>query len=245
MIEVIRANHLDFQYEETPILKDVSFVVRPGEFIHIIGPNGGGKTTLLKLIMGFYKPNKGRITVLGKTPEEASTQVAYVPQVFAFDRLFPISVFETVLSGRLSHVPWHGRYSKMDKEIALQAIKDVDLLEFKDRPMGTLSGGQLQRALIARALAGSPKILILDEPTSCIDFEAQLEIASILKRLKEKMTIIMVTHDLEHIGQESDRVLCVHGHLYEIKPDQVCQHFSMGLYQKPEEKTPAKKAVLS
>ncbi|MCH9634261.1 MAG: Manganese transport system ATP-binding protein MntB [Chlamydiae bacterium] len=234
MIEAIRINHVDFQYNDTPILKEISCVIRPGEFVHIIGPNGGGKTTLLKLIMGFIPPSSGSIAVLGKSPTQARTSIAYVPQVFPFDRLFPISVFEVVLSGRLSKLPWHGRYSDKDKKMALSAIEEVGLTNYKDQSMGSLSGGQLQRALIARALATKPKILILDEPTSCIDFAAQLEIDTILKRLKRRMTILMVTHDLDHIGKGSDRVLCIHGQLYPLKPEEVCQHFSMGLYQKPE-----------
>ncbi len=233
MIEVMRLNRVNFKYNDTPILKDVSCVIRPGELIHIIGPNGGGKTTLLKLLMGFIEPSSGSIRIMGKPPEKARRKMAYVPQIFPFDRLFPISVMEVVLSGRLSTLPWHGRYTKEDKEIATECLKEVGLLEFKDQAMGSLSGGQLQRALIARALATRPQILILDEPTSCIDFTAQLEIDAILKKLKRRMTILMVTHDLDHIGKDSDRVFCVHGKLYELKPEEVCQHFSMGLYQKP------------
>lgn len=233
MIEVIRFHNVDFKYGDTPVLKGVSFTVRPGEFIHIIGPNGGGKSTLMKLLMGFIQPDLGTVNVFSKSPEKVQTKMAYVPQIFPFDRLFPISVFEVVLSGRISTLAWHGRYSKRDKERALKALEEVNLLEFKDQGIGALSGGQLQRALIARALATEPQILILDEPTSCIDFSAQLEIDEILNKLKGKMTILMVTHDLEHIGKNSDRVFCVHGKLYQLKPEEVCQHFSMGLYQKP------------
>lgn len=238
MIEAIRVHNASFKYNESPILDQVSFVVRPGEFIHIMGPNGGGKSTLLKLLMGFIEPNTGSVKIFGKSPEKARTQIAYVPQIFPFDRLFPISVFEVVLSSRLSKLPWHGRYRQEDKNIAIEALKEVDLIDYKDQPIGSLSGGQLQRVLIARALATKPQILLLDEPTSCIDFSAQLEVESILNKLKNKITILMVTHDLEHIGKNADRVLCVHGKLYELKPQEVCQHFSMGLYQKPTE-TPA------
>jgi zinc transport system ATP-binding protein len=239
MIEVIKVLNTSFGYEDTLILDNISFTVRPGEFIHILGPNGGGKSTLLKLLMGFIEPDQGTVKLFGTSPEKARTKVAYVPQIFPFDRLFPISVFEVVLSARLSKLPWHGLYRKEDKEMALNALKEVNLIDQKDMPMGSLSGGQLQRALIARALAAHPEILLLDEPTSCIDFSSQLEVESILNKLKGKMTIVMVSHDLEHIGKNADRVLCVHGKLYELKPKDVCQHFSMGLYpHAPHSKSP-------
>lgn len=231
MFELIQFNNVNFSYDQTPILKNISFSIFPGEFIHIIGPNGGGKTTLLKLIMSFVEPSSGTIKINGKSPKKMLQKIAYVPQVFPFDKLFPISVFEVVLSGRLSNISWFGRYSQKDKEAALKALESVNMLSFKDQSMGKLSGGQVQRVLIARALANEPQILLLDEPTSCIDLSAQLEIDKILKSLKKKLTIIMVTHDLDHIGKESDRVFCLHGMFSELKPDEVCQHFSMGLYQ--------------
>ncbi len=231
MFELIEFNNVSFNYDQTPILKEVSLKILPHEFVHIIGPNGGGKTTLLKLLMGFIEPNTGSIRIQGKSPQKMREHIAYVPQVFAFDKLFPVSAFEVVLSGRLSKLSWHGRYSKHDKQCALEALKSVDLLAFKNHPIGELSGGQVQRVLIARALASNPHILLLDEPTSCIDCAAQIEIAQILKKLRTKMTIIMVTHDLDNIGKESDRVFCIHGELIELKPQQVCKHLALGLYQ--------------
>lgn len=239
MHELIQFNCVDFSYKETPILKNISFSIFPGEFIHIIGPNGGGKTTLLKLLMGFVNPNSGTIKIKGKTPKKMLHKIAYVPQLFAFDKLFPISVFEVVISGRLSKLSFLGQYSKSDKEAAIKALEQVGMLEFKDHPIGELSGGQIQRVLIARALAAEPQILLLDEPTSCIDLSAQLEIEKILKKLKRQLTIIMVTHDLDHIGKGSDRVFCIHGKFSELRPDEVCQHFSMGLYQQPHFKEEA------
>lgn len=227
---------VDFKYDETPILRQISFSIQPGEFVHIIGPNGGGKTTLLKLLMGFLKPSCGEIKIAGKSIQKNLGLVAYVPQVFPFDKLFPISVLEVVLSGRLSKKSFWGRYSQKDRDIALNCLKDVGMQDFKNHAIGELSGGQVQRVLIARALASDPEILLLDEPTSCIDHSTQLEIDQILKKLKGKLTILMVTHDLDHIGKESDRVFCIHGTLSELKPCEVCQHFSMGLYQKPLEK---------
>jgi len=189
--------------------------------------------------MDFIQPSDGKITINGKNPKKALHKIAYVPQVFPFDRLFPISVFEVVLSGRLSKLSSFGRYSKSDRQATTDALEKIDMLKFKDRPIGELSGGQVQRVLIARALASEPQILLLDEPTSCIDLSAQLEIDKILKKLKRTLTIIMVTHDLDHIGKESDRVFCIHGKLSELKPSEVCQHFAMGLYQASHSKEEA------
>lgn len=233
MFEVISFNRVNFCYDETPVLKNISFTVRPFELIHLIGPNGGGKTTLLKLLLGFLSPQSGSVKLFGKTPRKVSEKVAYVPQTFEHDRQFPISVYEVVLSGRAAHLPWHGFYKKIDKEKALSALEKVGLLHLKNRSIGDLSGGQLQRVLIARALATDPELLILDEPTSCVDIQGQIEIQSLLSELKRSMTILVVTHDLDHIGKETDRVFCVHGTLTQIRPDEVCKHFSMGLYQKP------------
>lgn len=239
MSGLISFKQVDFKYGATPILKQISFSIQPGEFIHIIGPNGGGKTTLLKLLMGFLKPSSGEIKIAGKSLQKNLGLIAYVPQVFSFDKLFPISVFEVVLSGRLSKRSVWGRYSKKDREKAMEALEKVDMQDYKDFPIGELSGGQVQRVLIARALSSDPEILLLDEPTSCIDHSTQLEIDQILKKLKGKLTLLMVTHDLDHIGKQSDRVFCIHGHLSELKPGEVCQHFSMGLYQKPLKKEEA------
>ncbi len=235
MDEIIHFDHVHFDYGQTPILKDLSLRVFPGEFIHIIGPNGGGKTTLLKLLMGFLKPSSGKLSINGKSPKEMQHQIAYVPQVFTFDKLFPISVLEVVLAGRLSKLPWHGRYSKEDRARAMAVLEQVGMQDFHSHPIGELSGGQVQRVLIARALASDPQILLLDEPTSCIDHSAQLAIDQILKSLKGKLTILMVTHDLDHMGKNSDRIFCIHGRLSELQASEVCQHFSMGLYPEKEE----------
>ncbi len=233
MNPIISVEHVSFAYEDEPVLSDVSFHVETGEFIGIIGPNGGGKTTLLKLIMGFLKPHSGRVKVFGEAPQAALSQLAYVPQGLRFDRQFPISVLELVLSGRLSRLPWYGIYSDADRAAALDALQKVGLLPFQEYAFGNLSGGQAQRALIARALASEPKLLILDEPTASVDAQAEADIYSILRDLRQQMTILMVTHDLRAAIDLVDRVLCVQGGVLSLLPQEVCEHFALGLYHAP------------
>lgn len=233
MQPAISIKNLCFSYQEMCVLKEISFDVLPGQFMGIIGPNGGGKTTLLKLILGFLKSNQGTINVFGKSPAAARLNMAYVPQLLRFDKQFPISVMELVLEGRLAHLPWYGRFSRRDKEIALNALERVGLADLQHRPLGSLSGGQAQRALIARALASEPKLLILDEPTASVDAQAELEIYGILKQLQGNMTILMVTHNLQAVIELVEQVICVQKTTQVLDPKQVCEHYAFGLYHPP------------
>lgn len=222
-----------FSYQDVLVLKDVSFAVNSGEFIGIIGPNGGGKTTLLKLLMGFLKPSKGILEIFGSSPAAARKQIAYVPQSLRFDRDFPLSVLELVLEGRLAHLPWYGKFSKEDKQAALEALERVGMEDFQNKSFGMLSGGQAQRVLIARALASQPHLLLLDEPTASVDPQAESDIYSILKGLQGKITIIMVTHNLRAAIELVERVICVQQHAVILNPKEVCEHFALGLYHDP------------
>jgi zinc transport system ATP-binding protein len=232
---VITLDHVSFAYEERPVLENVSIEIPERQLIGIIGPNGGGKTTLLKLIMGFLNPSRGSIKVFGKPPEEARQMVAYVPQNLRYDRYFPVSVMELVLMGRLSHLPWWGRFSKKDEAAALEALKTVGMADFSHHVVGNLSGGQFQRALIARALVSEPKLLILDEPTANVDSTAEKEIYSLLRKMEKEITILMVTHDLDVAVKLVDRILLVQNEVSMIRPAEVCNHFAMGLYHPPIE----------
>ena len=232
---VIEFDDVTFAYDENdpPVLKNASFTIDAGEFLGIIGPNGGGKTTLLKLILGFLKPLSGKITVFGQTPSAARHQMGYVPQTQRFDRQFPISVLELVLAGRLSHLPWYGYFSSKDKQAAREALAKVGLSEYEEASFGTLSGGQAQRALIARALVSEPKLLLLDEPTASVDVQAEADICNMLQKLKGQITMMMVTHDLKTILNDIQRVLYVQQKVYPLQPKEVCEHFAMGLYHSP------------
>jgi zinc transport system ATP-binding protein len=234
MTAAIDVLHVSFGYTKNePVLKNVSFRIDQGDFVAIIGPNGGGKTTLLKLLMGFLLPWKGHISLFGKKPTDYPNGIAYVPQALHSDRQFPISVIDLVLGGRLSKLPWWGSFSKGDREAAMQALEQVKLVDYYNRPFGTLSGGQAQRALIARALAQKPEILLLDEPMSYVDAEAEADIYDIFNQIQGKITCLMVTHDIRTVIQKVKRVLCMQGTATSLEPSQICEHFALGLYHFP------------
>lgn len=239
MKKAVSVKEVSFGYtKDEPVLTKVSFEIEEGEFVGLIGPNGGGKTTLLKLLMGFLEPWQGTISIFDKPATTYPNGIGYVPQVLHFDRYFPISVYDLVLEGRLSKLSWTGRYSKEDKEAALAALEEVNLGDFKDKSFGTLSGGQAQRVLIARALASDPKVLLLDEPMAAVDAKAEADIYEVLHKVRSQRTILMVTHDIQAVIQQVKRVLCVQGSVMSLAPSQVCEHFALGLYHFPLILTP-------
>jgi len=198
-----------FGYDGPAILENVSLTVDQGEFLGIVGPNGSGKTTLLKLMLGLLEPGQGRVRVLGRAPSEARQAIGYVPQFAGFRRDFPISVQETVLLGRLGLAPAVGGYSKADREAAEWAMSEVEVIEFRKRPLSALSGGELQRVLIARALASEPQLLLLDEPTANIDLRVEKDIFDLLKQLNTRTTVVVVSHDIGFISRYVTRVACL------------------------------------
>ncbi|MEZ5477407.1 MAG: ABC transporter ATP-binding protein [Thiolinea sp.] len=209
MSEVIRLDGVSFRYDLNPVLEQVSLTVQPGEFLGIVGPNAGGKSTLLKLILGLLKPQQGKIRVLDRKPRQARRLIGYVPQYPAFARDFPISVEQVVLMGRLGTAGIIGRYSAADRAAAQQALAEVEAGELAPRLIGALSGGQLQRVLLARALVSQPQLLILDEPTANIDMRLESDIFDQLKRLNQRMTILVVSHDIAFISNYVHRVACL------------------------------------
>ncbi|MGD9409641.1 MAG: ABC transporter ATP-binding protein [Thiohalocapsa sp.] len=198
-----------FAYGEVPVLQDVSLDVARGEFLGIVGPNAGGKSTLLKLILGLLKPSAGGIRVLGEPPRRARRRIGYVPQYPGFARDFPIGVEDVVLMGRFG-LGWRlGPWTKADRSAAAAALDEVEALDLRARQIGTLSGGQLQRVLLARALVGEPQLLILDEPTANIDQRLEGEIFELLAQLNRRLTIVVVSHDIAFISAYVSRVACL------------------------------------
>ena len=205
---VIEIRDLFFGYDQTPVLSDVHLDIWPVDSICIVGPNGGGKTTLIKLILGLLSPTRGTIRVFGQKPAEARLRIGYVPQYAHYDPQFPISVRDVVCMGRLGS-SYTGRYSKTDKEMAMAALAKTGLTDLAGRPFASISGGQRQRTLIARALASGGEILILDEPTANIDHESEVHFFDLLGELNRNMTILMVTHEVGFASTFFKRIACV------------------------------------
>lgn len=204
----IRVRDLSFAYEDRQVLIDVALDVWPFDSVCVVGPNGGGKTTLMKLIIGQLTPDSGEVLVFGKKPEQNRTLIGYVPQYAVYDRQFPISVKEVVCMGRLGN-SLTGRYTAEDWDRTMHALEEVDLARSADQSFSALSGGQRQRVLIARALASGGQILILDEPTANIDQESESHFFALLQELNQRMTILMVTHDVGFASKFFKRIACV------------------------------------
>ncbi len=196
------------------VLEEVNLEVKEGDFLGLIGPNGGGKTTLLRAILGLVKPSRGRVAVFGMSPEAARCRVGYLPQKSLFDQRFPIRALEVVLMGRRGRMGLFDHYSSEDREAALSALKAVGMLDLKDREIGALSGGQQQRVFVARALVSEPDLLLLDEPATGIDSARRREFYELLGDLNEKMTIIMVSHDISAVSTYVKKIACVSRRLF-------------------------------
>ncbi len=206
---VINIQGLSFAYSAAPVLENVSFQIRRGDFACIVGPNGGGKTTLLRLMLGLLKPAQGQVTIFGQPPHRARRRIGYMPQHTQLDPLFPMRVYDVVLMGRLGIRRGFGPYGAQDRAKATAALDEVGLNGFAKRPFSALSGGQRQRVLIARALACDPDLLLLDEPTANLDPAVQDDMTGLLGRLSERLTIILVSHDVGFVVRHVKTVVCV------------------------------------
>jgi zinc transport system ATP-binding protein len=198
-----------FRYDGPVVLEGVDLVIEQREFLGVVGPNGGGKTTLLKLLLGLIEPLRGEVLVMGGQPVAARKAIGYVPQFASFRRDFPISVEETVLMGRLGLAPSLWRYRSRDREVARRVMVETEVFEFRKRALSTLSGGELQRVLIARALAAEPKILLLDEPTANVDLRVEKDVFDLLKEINRRAAIVVVSHDIGFVSQYVTRVACL------------------------------------
>jgi zinc transport system ATP-binding protein len=210
---VIDIRNLYFAYEKDIILENINLTVEPLDFLAIIGPNGGGKSTLLKLMLGLLKPDKGTIRILGEPPSKSLSAIGYVPQNTNVNTDFPIKVLEVVLMGHVGNKrPLFG-YGKEEIACAMGALAQVGMQDYAQSKIGDLSGGQRQRVMIARALCAHPKILILDEPTSSIDIKGQKEIYELLRILNQTITIIVVSHDISVILEYANKAAHVNKRL--------------------------------
>ena len=207
---VVAVDNVCFAYHEREVLHRVNFNVMPNALVVMVGPNGGGKTTLLRLLLGEIQPLHGHLSIFGQTPIAARRQVGYVPQVMPFDPRFPASVLEVVLMGRVAHSRW-GHYARADRQVALASLARVGLAGFEQRAFAALSGGERQRVLIAQALAGEPRLLLLDEPVANVDPAHVSHLYDLFKELSQQLTILLVSHNLSVVTSHATHVLCVNG----------------------------------
>lgn len=198
-----------FSYDGYTVLEDVNLAIPKGDFVSVVGPNGGGKTTLLKLILGLLRPFRGEIRVFGLLPEAARPRIGYMPQHAQLDPQFPATVMDVALMGRLGHGRPFGLYSRKDKEIVGEALDQVGLYNLRKKSFSSISGGQRQRLFIARALACEPELLLLDEPTANLDMVMEGDLYELLHTLNQRLTVVMVSHDLGFVSTVVKNVICV------------------------------------
>ena len=222
--EIVKLNNVRVAYGDIVVLNNINLSIKSHDFLGIIGPNGGGKSTLLKVLLGLIKPESGTVSIFGTSPSRARQRIGYVSQRFLFDLDFPASVRDVVIMGRYHTRGMFHRYNNADNEAAEKALQLVGMREYADKQIGKLSGGQQQRVFVARALVSEPELLLLDEPTASVDPNAQTEFYELLGKLKKELTIVLVSHDIGAISVYVDEIACLNREMFyhgssEITPD--------------------------
>ena len=208
MESIVSLKNITVKYDSTTALEGVSLDIYPNDFLGVIGPNGGGKTTLVKAILGTV-PHSGEVSYSPTLFERGHRLIGYLPQLSEFDKSFPISVIEVVMSGLQAEKGFFSRYTKSDRAKAVQLLEMAGIADIAERQISEISGGQMQRALLCRAVILEPKLLILDEPTNFVDNKFENELYTLLHRLNERMAIVMVSHDLGTITSVVKSIVCV------------------------------------
>ena len=215
---IVEIKDVDFSYNGHKVLQEINLNIHQNDFIAVIGPNGGGKSTLLKLILGILSPSRGTIRVMGKTPQKASAAIGYVQQNVHINDSFPITAMDVVMMGTLKHKK---NDTAKDRGKALKLLERLGMEGSVNKKIGQLSGGQRQRIFIARALMTQPSLLLLDEPTASIDTRGQAEFYRLLKELNEDIAIVVVSHDLFIISHYVRSVACVNNGLHYHPHDEI------------------------
>lgn len=241
----IELDNVSFSYDDVPVIENLTFTVRKGEYLGIIGPNGGGKTTLIKVILGLLHQTEGRVVLFGKDRHDFKEKhrIGYVPQrVTQADKEFPATVFEVVKTGRIARLGFFKRFTKKDIDAVERAMDISGIARYRDTLVGNLSGGERQRVFIARALASEPDVLILDEPTVGVDIGAQKTFYDFLAKLNsdQHLTIIFISHDVDAVSQETKTVLCLNHNLvcHGLPHDLLNEHVLERLYGKHSKRVP-------
>jgi len=210
---VVELQNITFRYpgsEATPpVLEDVSLTVEVDDYLGLVGPNGGGKTTLLKIMLGLLKPDRGKVTIFGHPPAEVRHRIGYVPQHAEVDTSIPATVLDIVLTGRLGRTSWGMRFGREHVGICLHSLAQTGVENLARHSLGELSGGQRQRVLIARALASEAEILLLDEPTAGVDAPSERSFHELLMRLSGHLPIVVVSHDISFVSSHLKTIACL------------------------------------
>jgi zinc transport system ATP-binding protein len=216
-VNLVELKSVSFGYRHEEVIENVNLVIRDGDFIGMIGPNGGGKSTIIRIIMGLIEPWKGEVII----PRDIN--IGYLPQTHIFDNRFPISVLEVVLSGLLKIHGITTRVSKNDKKRASEVLEKVGMADLSNRSIGELSGGQMQRVFIGRALISKPQLLILDEPVTYVDNRFEQELYNLLEIISRETAILLVSHDVGQIVSSVRTIACVNRHLHYHPSNQITE----------------------
>lgn len=230
---VIQIENLWAGYENQPVLENINLTIYQSDFIGLIGPNGGGKTTLLKTLIGLIKPYRGEIHVMGKSVEEGRCHIGYVPQMIEFDRQFPIRVWEVVQMGLLGCRRPLQPITQEDRETIQYALSQVEMDSLSQRAIGDLSVGQRQRVYIARALATDPQILLLDEPTANVDPQVAGMIYELLQKLNQTVSVVMVSHDMTAVSAYVKTIGCINRQLHYHGDKEITEDMLEAIYECP------------
>ncbi len=230
---IIDVSGVWFAFNGQPVLQEVNLKVPRGDFLVVIGPNGGGKTTLLKLMLGLLTPTRGTVRLFGLPPARAAHRIGYVPQNVHVNKTFPVSVLDVVLMGRLRTSKGWSRHSRQDRAAAQKALEKLGVWEFRKRRIGELSGGQLQRVFIARALVSGPEVLFLDEAMASIDAQSRGEFYEALTELNRTVTIVAVSHDMMILSSHVKSVACVNRDLHHHDSGEITQEMLDATYRCP------------
>jgi zinc transport system ATP-binding protein len=230
---IIDVSRVWFSFNGQPVLQDVDLKVPRGDFLVVIGPNGGGKTTLLKLMLGLLDPSRGTVRSFGQPPRKSAHRIGYVPQNVHVNKTFPVCVLDVVLMGRLRSGKGWSRHARQDRSAAQAVMEQLDVWEYRARRIGELSGGQLQRVFIARALVSGPEVLFLDEAMASIDAQSRGEFYEALTELNRTVTIVAVSHDMMILSSHVKSVACVNRDLHYHDSGEITQEMLDAAYRCP------------